>query len=285
MSRLLGYMCSDDTLTYAVMDEVADDLNGLTTGEHIARGFGWLKEGRSLLRKQPPQGSTGVDFTNLVSDIPAREIVGYECEPERPSVDTLDLQPFCFRTWVYAQDGELSSLAGHEQQDAMLEELPDHIRRNIDGESLEEICFHVFLAALQDRGGFGLSASNPTECVSALVDTVEEIESRLDGDKSSDDIFDTDMVTVSERLLIAVAGDESVYYRKFEGIEEEQEEPLFAGHHPQVEEHPHFRAVLVTNELDDGADGWEELPPRHVMWVGSDWDINIEPLESFGDEE
>ncbi len=284
MSRLLGYMCSDDTLTYCVMDEIVEDLGESTGGDHLARGFGWLQEGRSLLRKQPPQGATGVEFTHLVSDIPSREIVGYECEPERPSVDTLDLQPFCFRTWVYAQDGDLSAIAEGEQYDAMLRELPDHIRRNIQGESLEEICFHVFLAALQERGGFGLSASDPEECAAALVDTVDEIDARLDGNRASDQIFETDIVTVSERLMMAVSGSDGVYYRKFEGIEEEQEEPLFAGHRPQLDEHPHFRAVVVTNELSDGAEEWEELPPRSLMRVGDDWEIQITGLEEAAGE-
>jgi len=285
MSRLLGYMCSDDTLTYSVMEEVAGDLRTPEDQAPLGHGFGWLQDGRSLLRKQPPQGATGVELRNVMSDIPAREIVGYECTPDSDAVDTLDLQPFCFRTWVYAQDGDLDVLDGGEQGEAMLRELPDHIRRNIQGESLEEICFHIFLAALQDQGGFGLSQSSPRRCASAMVQTVDEIEGRLDGDKNSDQVFDTDIVAVSERLLMAVSGDDGVYYREFEGIEEQKEEPLFAGHRPQVEKHPHFKAVLVTNGLTDGADQWEELPPRSVMWVDSDWEVNIESLDEFDAEE
>ena len=279
MSRLLGYMCSDDTLTYAVMEEVADDLNNINGDERVGHGFGWVQEGRSLLRKQPPQGASGVALGNLISDIPAREIVGYECDPDAKAIDTLDLQPFCFRTWVYAQDGDLGGLEEH--RDAVLDRLPDHIMRNIDGDSIEELCFHVFLAKLQARGGFGLSQSQPRACAAALADTVREIESNLDGDRSSDQIFDTDMVAISERLLLAVSGRDDIFYRQFHGIEEKQEEPLFAGHRPQVEKHPHFKAILVANGLNDGEDEWEKLPPRSIMWVDSNWNVEVESLEEF----
>jgi len=277
MSRLLGYICSDDTLTHTVLEEVADELRLGDGNEKIGRGFGWVREGRTLLRKQPPQGATRGELGSYVSDIPAREIVGFECDPDSEAVDTMDLQPFSFRTWVYAQDGDLDSLEEH--RDEILEEIPDHVRRNIDGESIEELCFHVFLDELHDRGGFGASQSDPERCASALVEAVVRIEERLDGNRSTDGIFDTDIVAISERLLLAVAGSESLYYQKFEGIEEEVDESLFAGHRPQTEKHPRFRAVLVTNGLQNSGNAWERLPPRHLMWVNPDWEIRTIPLD------
>lgn len=277
MSRLLGYICSDDTLTHTVLGEVADELRMGNGNEKIGRGFGWVREGRTLLRKQPPQGATGGELGSYVSDIPAREIVGYECDPDSEAVDTLDLQPFSYRTWVYAQDGDLASLEAEREE--ILEEIPDHIRRNIDGDSIEELCFHVFLDELHDRGGFGMSQSDPEKCASALVDAVGRIESRLDGNKSTDGIFDTDIVAISERLLLTVAGSEDLYYRKFEGIEEEVDEGLFADHRSQTEEHPRFRAVLVTNGVQQNSGAWEQIPHRHLAWIDTDWEVRTIPLD------
>lgn len=277
MSRIIGYICSDDTLTHTVLEGAADPLRMGDGDEKIGRGFGWVREGRTLLRKKPPQGASGGELGSYVSDIPAREIVGFECDPDSEAVDTLDLQPFSFRTWVYAQDGDLDSL--EKKREEIRGEVPDHIRRNIDGESIEELCFHIFLDELHERGGFDMSQSDPEACASALVDAVGRIERRLDGDKSTDGVFETDIVTISERLLLAVAGSDSLYYKKFEGIEEEVDEELFAGHRPQTEEHPRFRAVLVTNGLQQEDNTWEQIPPRHLLWVDPDWDIQMIPLD------
>ena len=281
MSRLLGYMCSDDTLTHSLIDEVSDDLDHPNPDQRIGHGVGWVQEGRSLLRKQPPQGASGGQLSNVIADIPSREIVGYECDADSEAIDTLDLQPFCFRTWVYAQDGDLENLEGREEE--MLAALPDHIRRNIQGESVEEVCFHTFLDELQNNGGFGLSQSAPSRCAEALHSTIQQLESRLADDKSSDQILETDHVAISERLLLAFAGSDHLYYRKFEGIEETQEEPLFAGHRPQVEKHPHFRAVLLTNGLEQVSDEWTQVPPRSLVWVGSDWEVDVVPFDEFGE--
>lgn len=276
MSRLLGYICSDDTLHYTVMEEVADELRMGDGSDKIGRGFGWVQEGRTLVRKQPPQGATGGELGSVVSDIPAREIVGYECDPDSSEVDTLDLQPFSYRTWVYAQDGETEF--PDDEREVIWEGIPDHIRRNIDGDSLEELCFHVFLTGLHERGGFGLSQSDPEGCADALAEAVKTLGSRLEGGKNSDPVFDTDIVTISERLLLVFAGSDDVYYQKFEGIEEQHDEPLFAGHRPHIEEHPHFRAVLVTNGLQGEGNGWTQLPARHLLRVGADWEVHVDEV-------
>jgi glutamine amidotransferase len=280
MSRVLGYMCSDDTLTYCVMEEVAEELGRPEQQEEAGQGLGWVQEGRTLLRKQPPQGATGVALESVMLDIPAREIVAYECDRDSKAIDTLDLQPFSFRSWVYAQDGNLTALEEH--RDAILGELPDHIRRNIDGDSIEELCFHVFLSTLQSKGGFGLSQSNPKRCVDALVESVGEIEQRLDGRAESEEVFASDVAVISERLMICVAGSDNVWYRPFHGIEEPGGEPLFAGHRPQAEKHPHFRAILMTNRLEKPGEEWEKVPARHAMWVDGKWNVHIESLEEWG---
>lgn len=280
MARLLGYTCSDDTLTYCVVDEVADDIGRDGDERRLGHGFGWVNEGRSLLRKQPPQGASGVDLGSVIADIQAREIVGYECDPDSGPIDTLDLQPFSYRTWVYAQNGEVERL--EEKRDEILEAIPDHIRRNIEGDSVEELCFHIFLTELQELGGFGHSQSDPEECAAAFAEGIEQATGWLEATDEDDGVFDTDVVAISERLLLAFAGREGMYYRTFDGIEEPSDEPLFAGHRPQAEEHPHFKAVLVMDGLESPSEEWTELDPQECLMVDGDWNAVTAPLAEFG---
>lgn len=278
MARVVGYICSDDRLTGSVVDTLGEEFGGPRTepDAETARGFGWVQEGRSLLRKQPPQGRIHGTLGALMSDIRARELVGFEREYDRGVVDTLDLQPFCYRTWAYTQSEQVQAL--EEQRGAARETIPDHIRRNIKGDTTEELCFHLFLNRLGRAGGFGLSMSNPSRCAEALARAIHDVESFSEGAQPPGEV-----VTVSERLLMGATTSGPLWMRRFEGIEEQKEEPLFAGHRPQVEKHPRFKAVLVTNDVHDPSEQWEQLPERSIFWVGGDWELHTEPLESFLD--
>jgi len=277
MTRIVGYSCSDDTLTQSLIEELDGEFVRAENGDDdVGRGFGWLKDGRSLLRKQPPQGRGTVNLGDMMADIPSRQMVGFERACDRGGVDTLDLQPYSFRTWVYVQSASVGEF--EERRDEVLADIPDYIRRNIDGDTSEELCFHLFLTALQDRGGFGLSESDPRACAGALADTARNVESYSEGvDRPGA------MVAVSERLLVGLSTDGPLWVRQFEGIDEQHEEPLFAGHRPQTESHPHFRAVLLSNEARNESDGWTKIPEREVVWIGGDWEIHSESMEELSE--
>ncbi len=281
MDRLIGYICNDNTLTHRAVEQARSELDA---GEddtdprpsQLARGFGWIREGQALLRKQPPQGIQSGRFGNVLADIRGREIVGYECATESSHVETFDLQPFSFRTWLFAQVN-ISGLT--DRRDAVLDEIPDHIRHNIDGNTDEELVFYRFLASLYDRGGFGLSTSEPEVCVQEWARSIRKLESQAADDDSDRPLELGNTTLASERFLLATRFDEPMHYRVFERLEEPTDEPLFAGHRPQGETHDHFRGVLVLNGFTPDADEWYEVPERSVLWVDNDWEPTIVSLE------
>lgn len=278
MSRIVGYICSDDSLTHVVMDQIAREVDAFNETETAGRGFGWIQEGRSLLRKQPREQGSGVTLASLMSDIPSRAVVGHERESSESSVDTLELQPFSFRTWVYAQAGGVEALKSLSEE--IRAEIPDHIRRNIKGETLEELCFHRFLTVLSERGELELTKKRARSGAAALARSIRSLESLLEGREDSDGRLGANLVTVTDRLLLAARTQGSMYYRSFHGIEEPGEEPLFAGHRPQPEEHPHFKAVLITNELDAPPnEHWELLEAQQVLWVDEDWSVQVADID------
>lgn len=284
MSRIIGYICSDDSLTHVVMDALADEVEAFGETETAGRGFGWVQEGRSLLRKQPRERGRSVTLSSLLSDIPSRAIIGHERESSENTVDTLDLQPFSYRTWVYAQAGGVEAL--EEVTDELDGDIPDHIRRNIKGDTVEELCFHRFLTVLSDRGDLELTKKNAQRGAEALARSVRAIESRLEDVASSDGRLGADIVTVTDRLLLAARTQGPMYYRVWRGIEEPVDEPLFAGHRPQPEEHPHFKAVMVTNQMN-GSPGeeWELIDPQHVLWVDDDWNVQVDHIDALLDQQ
>jgi len=280
MSRVIGYICSDDSLTHVVMDNIADEVEAFDETETGGRGFGWVQEGRSLLRKQPRERSRGVTLASLLSDIPSRAIVGHERETFEGAVDTLDLQPYSFRTWVYAQVGGVAAM--EQVADDIKAEIPDHIRRNIEGKTIEELCFHRFLTVLSERNDLELTKTNARRGAESLARAIRALESRLEDVDESDGRLNANIVTVSDRLLLAARTQGPMYYRIFDGIEEPVDEPLFAGHRPKPEKHPHFNAVLVTNELDESpGEEWQMLGPQHVMWIDEDWSVEVAGIDEL----
>ncbi|MFB6263200.1 MAG: class II glutamine amidotransferase [Bradymonadaceae bacterium] len=283
MSRMIGYLCNDDSLTPRVVQEVAGDLSATDDAESddVARGFGWIRDGQPLLRKHPPQGANHTDMAAILADIQAREIVGYECTPERATVETQDLQPFSYRSWVYAQDGAGEVL--QSRRDEILDSLPDHIRRHLDGNAPSELGFHLFLAAMQRREGFGLARREARDCAAALAETGSRIEQLRASAGEVETPQSIDAVTVSDRLLMAWSGRGDLYVRKFDGIESPDEEPLFAGHDPESEEHPHFRAFLVVSAEAAPGEDWRPVGQGEVLWVGDDWEVHSATAEAFDD--
>lgn len=277
MARLVGYVCNDRTLTHQVVEHVREAL-GDTPSEptDVARGFGWFREGQSLLRKQPPQGIQSGGLGDVLADIRSREIVGYERDEARSHVGTSELQPFSFRTWLFAAS-EVSGLDDHRE--AILEDIPDHIRHNIEGTSGEGLVFHRFLASLHDRGGFGYSTSEPEVCVEACADALHRLETIASNEGGDTPLRLGNAVLASERFLLAARFDTPMYYRMFEGIEESTEEPLFAGHRPQGESHEHFRGLVTLNGFEPRGDDWKDIPARSLLWIDDDWTPTIVSID------
>jgi glutamine amidotransferase len=275
MSQLIGYICSDDSLTPSVVHAVRDEL--MSVDDYAALGFGWVQEHRSLLRKHPSQGANGVNALSLLSDLPARAIVGYTESARSDSLDTLDLQPFRYRNWVYAQEDNVESFDGY--RDEVLEEVPDHIRRNIQGQNRAEVAFHRFLAAVNDHGQLDRQRVDGGEVARAMASSVSDLERR--GLDHGLDAVELRAVSVSTRLLLAARIGEALYYRQFDGIQEPSEDPLFAGHRPRPVAHPHFNGVLVASGDRPNGESWVEIPDRHIMWVDGDWDVQVEAIEGL----
>lgn len=280
MSRLLGYMCNDDSLTPCAMQEIGHQILSDTTRELAALGFGWVQEARTLLRKHPSADSKPVDVLGLLSDIPARAIVGHMQQKINGRVDTLDLQPFRFRKWVFSQTGSVANFA--EFRDELIADIPDHIRRNIQGKTQAEVVFHRFYHWMKKLGALAAPHENGRQVAQALAKTLEEVEQRA-RQAGLEGPVEIDVVAATEKLMLCARTGDPLYYRLFEGVEEPADEPLFAGHRPKRHEHPHFRGVFLTSAGDAAPadEDWQELSQRHVAWVDRSWEATVVPLDEL----
>lgn len=275
MSRLLGYMCSDDSLTPYAMDEVRQEAWVDEANLPATLGFGWVQESRTLLRKHPSQAAEPIDVLGLLADLPARALVGHMRDHLGGAIDTLDLQPFRFRKWVFSQTGHAPLF--EEYRDELVADIPDHIRRNIQGKTDAEVVFHRFYHWMKKKGALATPRPTGRLVAEAIAATLDEIETRA-RQAGHEGPVSLDLVAASERLVVAARTGDPIHYRMFDGIEHAAEEPLFAGHRPKKVQHPHFKAVFLASNLAPEADGWEEVGERSVMWVDGSWEANVVPM-------
>lgn len=273
MSQVFGYLCSDDSLTAEVMRQEGEPLQAIGPEERAGMGIGWLQEGRSLLRKHPRRKAGEVDICGLVGDVPTRALVGHVRHKSQGKTSAARLQPFRFRNWVYAQAG--SNDGFEDIYEALRASVPDHVRRNIQGGSKAELVFHIFYTKVESRLSTTPKNDWPQLYAKTLAETMSKLE-ELSMREVSDGLGSLLSVAVSDRYMAASRIGEPMHYRLIEGLEVAKEKPLFAGHRPKLISHDKFRALLVANRIED--DKWKEIPDRHIMWVGSDWEINFEPI-------
>lgn len=274
MSQVFGYICSDDSLTAEVMSQVGQPLRAIAPEERIGLGIGWLQEGRSLLRKHPKRKAASVDIPSLLADVPTRSLVGHVRHRDQGRAGTKQLQPFRFRNWVYAQAGVEGS--SQELHETLKTSIPDHVRRNIAGSTLAELLFHTFYTKVESRLSKTSTAEWSRLYARKLGQTAIQLES-LEREQGRDEEISLLSVAATDRCLVACRMGQPLSYLLVEGIEEASEAPLFAGHKPRTINHDRFRALMVANKVD--AEGWQEIPDRHVLWVDDDWEVNLEAMD------
>lgn len=266
MTHLLGYICSDSSLTPYAVDKVRREAWAEPAKPWSATGFGWLQESRTLLRKHPHHG-TSVDMLGLMADMSARSLVGHMSQKTNGGVDSLDLQPFRFRKWVYAQTGRIPEFDAYRSD--MLAETPDYLRRGVRGNTAAELLFLRFYHHMCEKNALARGGVHGEAIANALAKTLDEVQSyRSTG---SDESLGVNIVAATERFLMAARTGPAIHLRLFEGMNHPAEDPLFAGHRPKTVEHPQFRAAFLASGLQPTQGAWHELPANSITWIDRDW--------------
>lgn len=262
MLRIVAYAGTDSQLASHVLSGLRTELELPLTGESSGFGMGWIQDKRSLLRTNPKPSSNEPVLMDLMADLPARAMLGYIREVGSPRVKAVDLQPFRFRRWVFAHEGE--SPLSEETRESLLEDVPHFIRSNIKGTTFSEVAFHACLSALRDRNQLEGTKLNHEEVAQAMAQTVGKIE-------QVGAVADFRAVAVTRKTLVCARLGRPLYYKFIRGLEVADKAPMFAGHRPRKAQHPAFRAVAVANFSGEPGQDWEAVPDRSVMWIDQDW--------------
>ncbi len=250
MSHVLGYLCSDPSVSAHLLRELEHEVSLHHPGESSGVGLGWIQDDRSLLRNhpKPPAGLPTVPM--MISDLPARTVLGHVRAPGLPPLAAANLAPFRFKKWLWV------SPANSEMPQDMLPEMPDHIRQNIRGNSVAEWGFHAVIAELSKVDLLDHPDRDMDGVVAAFSRAVQHLH--------DSGISLGPVIMASNKRIMGMSTKETLKFRAVAGYEIKGE-PLFAGHKPRNRTYPAFRAMMITNAPTDGAQ-WHEIPENQIAW-------------------
>ena len=237
--------------------------HALVASAPVARwGIGYVHSSEVLLLRNPRVSEVDVDLFAAMENL-ATDYVIAATSPADGLKGNANTQPYRFRRWMFAMDSSIDKL--DEVAPAILQHIPDYLRRNIKGKTASELVFHLFLAMLHDAGRMDHPNLEPVEGCRALRDalafTYSQI-TRAGGSRGTGNI-----IVTNSRFMLAARLDQPLYIRQFR----EQIDPKRA--------ESQLKAVLAISTDDNPGQGFEEVPPRQVLAVHRSVLSEIVPLE------
>jgi predicted glutamine amidotransferase len=253
VSHIIGYRCSDPTVSSHLLRALDKEMSLHPPGASGGVGLGWLQDERSLLRNHPKPPAGLPSLLTMISDLPARTVIGNVRAPGLAPLAAANLAPFRFKKWLWV------SPTCDELPADITSEIPDHIGQNIRGNSQAEWAFHLVLAELSRLE----LLENPERDVKAVVSAFS---------RSMAHVHELEMgvgpvILATSKWMLAMSTDETLKFRTVNAYEI-QEEPLFAGHKPRTQNYPAFRAMMMTTAPVTGAQ-WQEAPANQIVWFGA----------------
>jgi hypothetical protein len=266
MTRLFGCISNQPQ---RLGEALASVRAALVAGGPLARwGVGYVQSGEVLLSLHPREVKDELDFYPVVSGVASDYVLG-AADVEDGLRGQVNTQPFRFRRWLFAQENrapEPASDGGEAAIAALTSHIPDFLRRNVRGRSVQELFFHVFLAMLHDAGTLDEPDLDPKNIRRALRDTAAFIAS-VAGRTGATLPVDNLVVTNSRSLVAArLAG--PMFVRRLK----QQTDPR----RPESQ----FRSVLVVSAAAAPGEGFEELPARSAVTVARDVSVDLADLDS-----
>jgi glutamine amidotransferase len=262
MTALFGCICNQPQALGTALEPVRTVL---VHGEPVVRwGLGYVQSGEVLLSRHPRGAHGGVDFYEGIRQVQSDYIIGAAVLADDGRKGNANTQPFRFRSWLFAQEGEIPRFP--EIQDKLREHVPDYLQRNIKGQLSAEYVFHLFLSMLHDAQTLDDFNLDIHDARRALRDTLAFVYSVMAQNGVEGRLGN--LVCTNGRSMLAVRlGPRPLFIRRLK----EQADPKL----PESE----FKAVLIVSAEENPGEGFEDLPDRAVVAVRRDVTTDVVDLD------
>ncbi|HZZ86099.1 MAG TPA: class II glutamine amidotransferase [Anaeromyxobacteraceae bacterium] len=241
-------------------------------------GFGYYSSGGVLLGKRPNGAPALLSLFGLTGAIHSEAIVAHARYATVGGQKDENTHPFRYRRWLFAQDGTIEGFA--QVRPLLLAALPDHLRRQVEGETDAEHAFVTFLDLLRKAGhaldDYDLDAAVAAQ---ALARTVRQLDAwcREAGVQRSSALS---LLATNGRVLVAVRRGQPLHYALLEGIVPCPLHEIDAAtpeNDPRLRAHRMVKAVCIASRLTH-QNGFIEVPEASAVAVSRGLQVSVTPL-------
>jgi glutamine amidotransferase len=258
---MFGCICNEPKRLSQALEPVRKTL--VAEGPSPGWGLGYVQGGEVLLQRHP-RPATDIDFYEALAGISSDYVIAHATDDRADARGgTENTPPFRFRRWLFAQDAHIERF--DEVRPALLEQIPQFMRRNIAGATPAEHVFHLFLALLHETGGLDdphLPTALARRALRDTVATVTGLTMRAGGPA-----FTGNLLVTNSRSMFAVRFGRPIHVRRFKGV-------------GQPKSGKDFRAVLIVSDARDAGEGFEAIPDRSMLTVTRDLQTDIVELDA-----
>jgi glutamine amidotransferase len=259
MSRLVAIVCNEPEH----LRQVAAPAKEALVCNEAPHGWGLaFFQGGEVLLQRHPKPSAPVDFGAVVRELRSDYVIGnVRAAGATPSLE--NTPPYRYKTWVFGHSGRIERFDAIQAD--VLKTIPEHLRRNIRGQTESEHLFHLMLAFLHDDGR--LEDKEPKvadleRALRAMIVMTEQLAAQHGAV-----VHGLNVAVTNGRIMAAVRHDAPMWWRR----QNTDTVPRDAGRGGNVQ-----RAVVIVSEPGKlGPDGFEEIPAGSIATVTRDFKTAI----------
>jgi predicted glutamine amidotransferase len=241
-------------------------------------GLGLYQGGEVLLQKRPRPTLGPVDFFALTKGLRTDCIVGHvrsaTVGKHHKSENT---HPYRFRSWLFAHHGTIDRFA--TIRPALLEHIPDFLRRNIRGQTDSEHLMHLLLAFLHDGGRLddpNIATREAANALGATMTLVDHLVADAGGTASAHNLIMT-----NGRMMLAARRGEPLHLSRISPMADCalcRESQMDFAREPRRVPHEHLRGVVFVDAGPTLDPPWELVPDNSTVAVSHDLSFEVWPL-------
>ncbi len=274
MARCFAVRCNNSQFLPCCLKIMDDLINQPPVDHYDSFGVGYYQDHTVFLRKKP-SGDPLTCFNNSTSDIKSECLMGRILSGTVGHFQDENTQPFKFRHWLFSHTGTIQNFSDYHK--LIFNSLPEHLQRNIKGNTDSELIFHTFLARIFKQINMEDHSPDPSLVANILNDTIEYIhEITGKNDKSI-----LNLTVCNGRMIAASRHGGALFYSFVEGIERcdicnvdataEQKPSTLAMAHKA------FRAVLLASDVSSSLSQWIEVPQNSIIIIDRNLKVDIFP--------
>jgi predicted glutamine amidotransferase len=187
-------------------------------------------------------------------------------------------QPFRYHRWMFCHIGQMDAFASIRTR--LIAMLPEHLQRQLSGDTESEVAFALFLKFLRDTGRTDDVLLEPALAAQLLAKTVRLLE-QLSVEAGAPKLATLNFIATNGRMLIATRrGPEPLHYLLLEGSARCDRcgiEIFTPDARPLVRAHRRRRSIAIASHLLDPT-GWMQIPDGATIAVGRDLSIQRVPI-------